>query len=183
MARKDRNTPRPDHRRRHAERLVQQHAGHRCGTHADNLILAAMQYLELGEDEPAERAMREAVGIEDAEPGRPHATYILFLLERGRTDEARALLSEVRRLRPQEPFIYGVIAAALATHGQPEQAARWYTAGLAAAVERLADLEADDVLEDPQLLIMAVGRRQVRASLGLEPDHIDLLVTEVTAAA
>ncbi|MER7273624.1 hypothetical protein ABT369_04135 [Dactylosporangium sp. NPDC000244] len=170
-------------RRAHADALTAVHAGHRCAEHAESLCHAGEYYAMLGEHDRAEEVFREALGIEDAEPGSTQAMYASFLLDRNRDDEALALIATVRRLHPENLDVYVMIGEALETNGYPQQAARWFTAGLVSRLGHLADLQGSDLHTDFDVLMLANGRFRVRQTLGLPPDHIDSLVLEERQAA
>ncbi|MCW3820145.1 hypothetical protein ONA91_37510 [Micromonospora sp. DR5-3] len=192
MARRHRNDPRPGdedfvpftdaERRAHADALSRSHAGHDCAEQAASLCQAGEYYAILGEHDLAEQMFRDALDIEDAEPGTAQAAYASFLLDRHRHNEAMAMITEVRRLRPQDPDVFSVIGEALAEHGYPQQAARWFTAGLVTHLGRLTDLDIDDLRYDFDTGLLARGRYQARQALGLPQDHIDTLVHELQQA-
>ncbi|WP_433054787.1 hypothetical protein [Dactylosporangium sp. CS-033363] len=150
--------------------------GHQCAQRAENLCEAGEYYAMVGEYELAERAFREALDIDEAEPGRPQAGYAAFLFDRGRADEAFAQITAARRLRPEDLDVFNAIGEALEAHGHLQQAARWFVAGLAQGLEQLADLSLDDLRTDPELGMLANGRFRVRQALDLPLDHIDELV-------
>jgi Tfp pilus assembly protein PilF len=189
MARKHRNDPRPGdddfvpltdaERRAHADALTHAHEGHHCAERADSLCQAGEYYTILGEHQLAEQRFREALDIEDAEPGSVQAFYASFLLDRHRHDEALAIIAEARKLHPEDPDVFSVIGEALAEHGYPQQAARWFTAGLVEQLGQLTDLNLDDLRYDFDLAILARGRYQARQALGLPLDHIDALAQEL----
>jgi tetratricopeptide (TPR) repeat protein len=189
MARKHRNDPRPGdddfipltdaERRAHADALSRAHEGHHCAERADALCQAAEYYAILGDHELADQTFREALDIEDAEPGSVQAFYASFLLDRHRHDEALAMIAEARKLHPEDPDVFSVIGEALAEHGYPQQAIRWFTAGLVEQLGHLTDLNLDDLRDDFDLAILARGRYQARQALGLPLDHIDALVQEL----
>jgi tetratricopeptide (TPR) repeat protein len=189
MARRRRNDPRPGddnfvpltdrERRAHADALSRSHAGHHCAERAEALCQAGEYYAILGDRDRAEQVFRDALDIEDAEPGTVHASYASFLLDQHRNDEALAMITEARRLRPHDPDVFSVIGEALAEHGYPQQAARWFTAGLATHLGHLTDLTIDDLRYDFDTGLLARGRYQARQALGLPQDHIDALVQEL----
>jgi predicted Zn-dependent protease len=189
MARKHRNDPRPGdedfvpltdaERRAHADALTHAHNGHQCAERAEALCQAAEYYAILGEHHLAEQRFREALDIEDAEPGSVHAFYASFLLDRDRRDEALAMIADARRLRPEDPDVFAVIGEALAERGYPKQALHWFTAGLVEQLGHLTDLNLDDLAQDFDLGTLARGRYQARLTLGMPPDHIDVLTQEL----
>src|SRR5947207_3404366 len=99
----------------------------------------------LGEHELAEQRFREALDIEDAEPGSAHAFYASFLLDRHRHDEALAMIAAARKRQPEDPDVFAVIGEALAEHGYPKQAAHWFTAGLVEQLGHLVDVDLNDL--------------------------------------
>ncbi|WP_432834068.1 hypothetical protein [Dactylosporangium sp. CA-092794] len=162
----------------HADALRREHAGHRCVEEASSLCQAGDFYAMAGDHDRAEQAYREAIDIEAAEPGAPQAAYAAFLLDHGRTDEALAVIDAARRLRPQAAEVFTTIGEALAEHDRPQQAARWFTAGLVARLGQLTDLQGDDLRLDAEVAFLAGGRYRARQDLGLPSDHIDALVQE-----
>ena len=169
-------------RRAHADALALSHAGHHCAERAAGLREAGEYYAMIGDHDLAEQMFREACGIDDAEPGLAHAVYAAFLFDRHRHDEALAKITEARRLRPTDPDVFSIIGEALAEHGHPEQAARWFTAGLVAHLGYLADLTIDDLRYDVDARSLAGGRHQARQALALPEDHVDALVEELHRA-
>lgn len=189
MARKHRNDPRPGdddfipltdtERRAHADALTHAHEGHQCADRAEALCQAAEYYAMLDEHELAEQRFRDALDIGDADPGSVHAFYASFLLDRGRDDEALAMIAEARKLRPENPDVFAVIGEALAEHSHLQQAIRWFTAGLVEQLGHLTDLDLDDLRYNFDLANLARGRYQARQALDMPPDHIDLLAQEI----
>lgn len=189
MARKHHNYPQPGdddflpltdtERRAHADALSRAHEGHHCAERADALCQAAEYYAILGDHQMADQLFREALDIEDAEPASVQAFYASFLLDRHRHDEAQIMIAEARKLHPEDPHVFNVIGEALAEHGYPQQAIRWFTAGLVEQLGHLTDLNLDDLRHDFDLAILARGRYRARQALGLQPDHIDALAQEL----
>ena len=189
MARKHRDDPRPGdedfipltdaERRAHADALTRAHIGHQCAERAEALCQAAEYYAILGEHHLAEQRFREALDIADVEPGSAHAFYASFLLDRHRHDEALAMIAAARKRQPEDPDVFAVIGEALADHGYPKQAAHWFTAGLVEQLGHLTDLNLDDLAQDFDLATLARGRYQARQTLGMPPDHIDVLAQEL----
>jgi Tfp pilus assembly protein PilF len=189
MARRHRTDPRPGdedfvpltdtERRAHADALSVAHADHDCADQAASLCQAGEYYAILGEHDRAEQMFRQALPIENAEPGTPHAAYTSFLLDQHRHDEAMALITEARRLHPQDPYVFIAIGEALAEHGYAQQAARWFTAGLVTHLGQLTDLNLDDLRNDSDTGLLARGRYRARQTLELPHDHIDTLVQEL----
>jgi tetratricopeptide (TPR) repeat protein len=169
-------------RRAHADALSRAHAGHQCAERADSLCQAGEYYAILGEHQLAEQMFREALDVEDAEPGSVHASYASFLLDQHRHDEALAMIAEARRLHPQDPDVFNMIGEALAEHDYHQQAARWFTAGLVAELGHLTDLTIDDLRYDFDLELLARGRYRARQALDLPPDHIDALVQQLNSS-
>ncbi|MEV4418016.1 hypothetical protein [Catellatospora sp. NPDC049609] len=189
MARRHRNDPRPGdedfvpltdtERRAHADVLSRSHAGHGCAEQAAGLCQAGEYYAIVGEHDLAEQMFRDALDIEDAEPGAPQAAYASFLLDRHRHAEALAMIAEARKLQPDDPDVFLVIGEALAEHDYPQQAARWFTAGLVAHLGQLTDLIIDDLREDFDTEFLSRGRYRACQALNLPEDHIDALVQEL----
>jgi tetratricopeptide (TPR) repeat protein len=189
MARKHHKGPAPGHpdfvpltdaqRRAHADALATSHEGHDCDLRAENLCQAAEYYAMLDEHQRAEQLFREALDIEEAEPGSVHAFYASFLLDQGRDNQALEVITQARRLNPEDPDVFNVIGDALLAHDYPQQAARWFTAGLVAQLGHLTDLHIDDLRYDFDLGQLAQGRYHARQALGQPLDHIDELAQEL----
>jgi tetratricopeptide (TPR) repeat protein len=189
VARRHRNNPRPGdedfvpftdaERRAHADALSHVHAGHDCADQAMSLCVAGEYYAILGDHGLAEQMFRSALDIHDAEPGSVQAAYASFLLDQDRHDEALTMITEARRLPPQDPEVFGIIGEALAEHGYPQQAIRWFTAGLVTHLGHLTDLTLEDLRYDFDTGVLARGRYRARQSLELPHDHIDTLVQEL----
>jgi Tfp pilus assembly protein PilF len=189
MARKHHHEPQPGdadfvpmthaERRAHADALSRAHEGHQCAERADALCQAAEYYAIIGDHDLADQTFREALDIEDAEPGKVQAFYASFLLDRQRHDEAFAMIAEARKMHPEDPDVFSVIGEAFAEHGYHQQAARWFTAGLVEQLGHLTDLNLDDLPHHFDLEILARGRYRARQALNLATDHIDILVQEL----
>ncbi|NUR95111.1 MAG: hypothetical protein HOV67_07620 [Kribbellaceae bacterium] len=191
MARKNRRPragdddflPRTDaERRAHADALSRAHEGHQCADRADSLCEAGEYYAIVGEVALAEQMFREALDVEEAEPGSVHAAYASFLLDENRHDEALAMIAEARRLHPEDPAVFVTIGEALAECGYHQQAVRWFTAGLVAAIGSLSDLTPEDLQDDLGLALLARGRLRSRQALDLPVDHIDGLAQQAIQA-
>ena len=135
MARRDRNSKSGGgfagvdvEHRAHAEALSREHEGHQCAERADALCEAAEYYAILREYDVAEKLYREALTVEEAEPGKPQAAYAAFLLDQGLHEDAFKLIAETRRLRPRSPEVFLTIGLTLASYDYHQQAARWFTA-------------------------------------------------------
>lgn len=165
-------------RRAHADALSRAHEGHHCAERAESLCEAGEYYTMLGETELAEQMFREALDVEEAEPGTVHAAYASFLLDLDRHEEALAMIADARRLHPDGPMVFNLIAESLAAHGYHQQAVRWATAGLVAVLGNLTDLTLDDLSEDIAVGLLARARYRSRQALELPADHIDTLVAE-----
>jgi predicted Zn-dependent protease len=144
-----------------------------------SLCQAGEYYSIVGEHHLAEQMFREALDIEDAEPGASQAAYASFLLDRHRHADALAMIAEARKVQPDDPDVFLVIGEALAEYDYPQQAARWFTAGLVAHLGRLTDLTIDDLREDFDAEFLSRGRYRARQALNLPQDHIDALVQEL----
>jgi len=189
MARKRRHQPRPGHdnfipvtdaqRRAHADVLAAAHAGHGCDEHAGALCQAAEYYAMLGEHELADKLFQEALDDGGPIPGSVHGFYASFLFDQGRDTEAFEMIGQARRLDPDDPDVFNIIGETLLAHDHPQQAARWFTTGLARHIGSLTDLHISDLRHDPDVAQLARGRHQARRILDLPTDHIDELFEEL----
>ena len=166
-------------RRAHADALAQSHAGHQCAMRAVALTEAGEYYAILGEHDLAEPLYKEAIEIEDAEPGLAHAYYASFLFRLGRTPEGFDLINQARRLNPDHAEVFQMIGETLLEHDHAQQAARWLTLGIVRHLGPLTSVGLDDVRYDFELAMLAETRRVARDRLGLAPDHIDEIVEEL----
>jgi tetratricopeptide (TPR) repeat protein len=164
-----------------AAALSREHEGHQCAERADDLCEAAEHYALLGEYRVADELFREALTVEEAEPGKPQAAYAAFLLDQGSQEDAFKLIAEARRLRPHNPEVFLTIGLTLARYDHHEHALRWFTAGLVEQLGALTDVSIDDLREHYDLWLLAVGRHRSRRALELAPDHIDDLTQELRA--
>lgn len=192
MARKRHKEPQPGQpdfipwndalRRAHAEALTKSHAGHQCAPRAEALTEAAGYYAILGEHDHAEPLFKEALEIEEADPGRVHGYYASFLFDRGRAAEALDVIAQARRLDPDDPEVFHIIGETLLENDYAQRAARWFTAGIVRYHGALTSLSVDDLRDDYDLGMLAEGRQLARKQLRLAPDHIDEMVEECREA-
>jgi tetratricopeptide (TPR) repeat protein len=168
--------------RAQADALLRFHEGHQCAERAEALSEAANYYAMLGEHDLAERLYREALEIDEAEPGVVQSSYASFLFDRGRAAEALDLIAAARRLDPEAPEVFAMIGETLLENDHPQPAARWFTLGIVRLCDSLADVSLDDLRHDMYLAMLARGRREAREKLGLAPDHIDEMVGQLAVS-
>ncbi|NUR28633.1 MAG: tetratricopeptide repeat protein [Catenulispora sp.] len=129
-----------------------------------------------GEDAVAEELFQAALADGGGFSGSVHSFYAGFLLERGREDEALALIDAARKAKPDHAHVYAVIAETLDVHGHHRQAAAWATRGLVFLFGSLTDIEPADLLEDGDGRLLAADRLRARRHAGLPADHIDEVI-------
>lgn len=103
----------------------------------------------------------------------PHAQLLGTVLDLGDTERAEALLTDLdRALRDGHrhgEFVHETVGEALEMHGRPEEALRWYSAGLTASAHGSpTDLD----------IGCLNGRFRVRRALGMPLDEFDKLCEE-----
>jgi hypothetical protein len=104
------------------------------------------------------------------------------LLDQRRDQEDFDIITAARKLHPEDPEVFDVIGEALLNHGHPQQAARWFTAGLVNQLGHLTDLHVDDLRHHADLAELAQGRYRARQAIGLPHDHVDELAKEIQPA-
>lgn len=102
----------------------------------------------------------------------PRAEMLNVLFELGETSRVDELLGELRRdLKAgwEGRFVHEFVGESLELHGRPEDALRWFTAGLTHAQRN-----------DPDNIDIGClnGRYRVRRALGLTEDRYDLMAEE-----
>jgi hypothetical protein len=111
--------------------------------------------------------------------GSIYGFYAGFLFNQGRGAEALELISQARRVPPDDdPHMFEIIGEVLLEFGHPQQAARWLTNGLVHEVGSLAELTTEDLRFDNGIARLALRRHEARRQLDLPADHIDELAAE-----
>ena len=184
MARRHHRDPRPGdeefipladaERREHADAL-------RARAHDDPyeraqiLAEAAEYYAMLGDHLQAEQLFKQALADGGAQAGSVHGYYADFLFDQGREPEALEMIRQARRQRPVAPDVFNAIGETLLEHDHPADAAKWFTTGLVRALGDLAEIELDDLHDDPDIAMLTRGRHEARQTMDLTPDHLDEL--------
>ncbi|EGX58650.1 hypothetical protein SZN_16820 [Streptomyces zinciresistens K42] len=135
------------------------------------LLLRAAAHLELSGDRPAATALYDRLLASSAPLDEPHLVRALKasnLWEYGHEAEARAIIDGVRAAAPREPAPWVIVAEALESHDELEQAQEAFTQG---AGLLLADGAEPPYATHPLLF----GRHRVRRMLGLAHDDWDAL--------
>jgi tetratricopeptide (TPR) repeat protein len=190
VARKHRRDPGPGdlefipltdpERRRHADALLHR-ADHDPAERAQLLTEAAELYAMLGEHPQAEHLFNRALDDGGTVAGSVHGYYAAFLFDQGREAEALDLINQARKLRPVDPDVFNVIGETLLEREHPADAAKWFTTGLVRTLGDLADIELDDLYDDPDAAMLIRGRHQARRALAQPPDHLDELLQRYLA--
>ncbi|AZQ35016.1 hypothetical protein EJ357_17215 [Streptomyces cyaneochromogenes] len=138
---------------------------------AEALLLQAAAHLELSGDRPAATALYDSLLSSAAGLENPHLVRALKasnLWEYGHEAEARAIIEGVRAASPRDPAPWVIVAEALESHDELEQAQETFTEG--------ARLLLTDVPEPPYSTHpLLFGRHRVRRMLGLPHDDWDTL--------
>ncbi|MFG2458345.1 SEC-C domain-containing protein [Streptomyces sp. NPDC048523] len=138
---------------------------------AEALLLQAAAHLELAGDRPAasslyDRLLATQEGLEN--PFLVRALKAANLWEYGHEAEARAIIEGVRAASPRDPAPWVIVAEALESHDELEQAQETFTEG---ARVLLTDVAEPPYSTHPVLF----GRHRVRRMLGLPHDDWDVL--------
>lgn len=161
-------------RRAHADALLRQ-ADQIADERAQLLTEAAELHAMLGEHHQAEQLFKQALTDGGAVAGGVHGYYAAFLFDQHRATEALEVINQARKQRPTDPYVFNVIGETLLENDHPTQAAKWFTTGLVRTLGDLADIELDDLYDDPDVIMLIRGRREARQTLALAPDHLDEL--------
>ncbi|MFI0511983.1 SEC-C domain-containing protein [Streptomyces sp. WSLK1-5] len=138
---------------------------------AEALLLQAAAHLELAGDRPAasslyDRLLAAQDGLEN--PFLVRSLKAANLWEYGHEAEARAIIEGVRAASPRDPAPWVIVAEALESHDELEQAQETFTEG--------ARVLLTDVAEPPYSTHpLLFGRHRVRRMLGLAHDEWDTL--------
>jgi len=138
---------------------------------AEPLLLQAAAHLELSGDRPAATALYDRLLSSSAPLESPHLVRALKasnLWEYGHEAEARAIIDGVRAEAPRDPAPWVIVAEALETHDELEQAQETFTEG---ARVLLTDVAEPPYSTHPVLF----GRHRVRRMLGAPHDDWDVL--------
>jgi tetratricopeptide (TPR) repeat protein len=138
---------------------------------AEALLLQAAAHLELAGDRPSasslyDRLLSSSQGLEN--PHLVRALKAANLWEYGHEAEARAIIEGVRVAAPRDPAPWVIVAEALESHDELEQAQETFTEG---ARVLLTDVPEPPYSTHPLLF----GRHRVRRMLGLTHDDWDVL--------
>ncbi|WP_413451216.1 hypothetical protein AA0Y32_17415 [Georgenia phoenicis] len=133
------------------------------------LLTAAGEQLELaGDPEAAEAVYRRAARAEGFSELDPRSHLMALLLERGDSEEALALDTELRRSRPSDAATYEYMADVWADHGDDRRALGWVTRGIGVHEEGPG-------FSDTDFAMLCLMRWRIRERAGQEPDHYDLV--------
>ncbi|MFF4034047.1 SEC-C metal-binding domain-containing protein [Streptomyces sviceus] len=145
---------------------------------AEALLVQAAAHLELAGDRPAasslyDRLLAAQEGLEN--PFLVRALKAANLWEYGHEAEARAIIEGVRVAAPRDPAPWVIVAEALESHDELEQAQETFTEG--------ARVLLTDVAEPPYSVHpLLFGRHRVRRMLGLAHDDWDVLADTLHAS-
>ncbi|WP_328440402.1 SEC-C domain-containing protein [Streptomyces sp. NBC_00444] len=142
---------------------------------AEALLLQAAAHLELSGDRPAattlyDRLLSSSAGLEN--PHLVRALKASNLWEYGHEAEARAIIEGVRTASPRDPAPWVIVAEALESHDELEQAQETFTEGVRLL---LTDVPEPPYATHPLLF----GRHRVRRMLGAGHDEWDALADTV----
>lgn len=139
---------------------------------AEALLVQAAAHLELAGDRPAasslyDRLLATQEGLEN--PFLVRALKAANLWEYGHEAEARAIIEGVRVASPRDPAPWVIVAEALESHDELEQAQETFTQGVRVLLT--------DVPEPPPYSThpLLFGRHRVRRMLGLPHDDWDVV--------
>ncbi|MDH6434656.1 tetratricopeptide (TPR) repeat protein [Streptomyces sp. SAI-144] len=138
---------------------------------AEALLLQAAAHLELAGDRPSASSLYDRLLSSSQDLENPHLVRALKaanLWEYGHEAEARAIIEGVRVAAPRDPAPWVIVAEALESHDELEQAQETFTEG---ARVLLTDVPEPPYSTHPLLF----GRHRVRRMLGLSHDDWDVL--------
>jgi tetratricopeptide (TPR) repeat protein len=138
---------------------------------AEALLLQAAAHLELAGDRPSASSLYDRLLSSSQVLENPHLVRALKaanLWEYGHEAEARAIIEGVRVAAPRDPAPWVIVAEALESHDELEQAQETFTEGARAL---LTDVPEPPYSTHPLLF----GRHRVRRMLGLTHDDWDVL--------
>jgi tetratricopeptide (TPR) repeat protein len=138
---------------------------------AEALLLQAAAHLELAGDRPSASSLYDRLLSSSQVLENPHLVRALKaanLWEYGHEAEARAIIEGVRVAAPRDPAPWVIVAEALESHDELEQAQEAFTEG---ARVLLTDVPEPPYSTHPLLF----GRHRVRRMLGLTHDDWDVL--------
>ncbi|MFF4058196.1 SEC-C domain-containing protein [Streptomyces sp. NPDC001668] len=145
---------------------------------AEALLLQAAAHLELAGDRPAASSLYDRLLSSSQGLDNPHLVRALKaanLWEYGHEAEARAIIEGVRTASPRDPAPWVIVAEALESHDELEQAQETFTEG---ARVLLTDVPEPPYSTHPLLF----GRHRVRRMLGVAHDDWDLLADTVNSS-
>ena len=126
-----------------------------------------------GDVDAALSTLAQAGSATEEEDDVLQAMRVTFLIEAGRGEEAEPELRTLRRRGPRLPSeAIDRVGDALEAAGRLHEAARWFTIGL-------RDLDPQHDLPEAGEEYALTRRMRVRQSLGLLPDHYDVLARTV----
>ena len=137
-------------------------------TTGDLLSAAGWHRDQAGDTDEALSLHRQAVAAEGTTTPDARCTLHAALLTAGRADEARQVADDLRHSRPR---LIDIASMAENFHlaGDLEQGHRWAAMG----VNQL-DLDAEDTVEDYEVITLLNVRRAIRQGLGFPPDELDV---------
>lgn len=134
------------------------------------LLVRAGEQLGFADDPAGALEMfRRAVAAEGEVPPDVRCYLHYGLMQVGDVAGARRLAEEIRRSRPTDLDVYGMLADHYDLAGELAEANRWINLGL----RRLIAEAEDDALEDDRALSLLGIRRRIRRTLGFPPDEFD----------
>ncbi|KES07103.1 preprotein translocase subunit SecA [Streptomyces toyocaensis] len=142
---------------------------------AEALLLRAAAHRELSGDRPAATALYDRLLASDAALDQPYLVRALKasnLWEYGHEAEARAIITGIRTAAPRDPAPWVIVAEALESHDELEQAHETFTQAVHLL---LRDGTAPPRPTHPLLF----GRHRVRRMLGAAHDEWDALADTV----
>ncbi|WP_155054719.1 SEC-C domain-containing protein [Streptomyces blattellae] len=142
---------------------------------AEALLLQAAAHLELSGDRPSATTLYDRLLSSSAGSENPYLVRALKasnLWEYGHEAEARAIIEGVRTASPRDPAPWVIVAEALESHDELEQAQETFTEGVRLL---LTDVPEPPYATHPLLF----GRHRVRRMLGAGHDEWDALADTV----
>lgn len=146
------------------------------------LTEAAEFYGRAGQHEKALALYQQVLAADCQEPHLVQAFRVDMLWDAGRTDEARAAATDLRRQQPVDAGPWNIVAETFEAADELHDAADWFTAGVTHLLGPTTPLTLDAVRDAPDVTgieMLTIGRHRVRRHLYQPHDDLDQLAHDL----
>jgi tetratricopeptide (TPR) repeat protein len=146
------------------------------------LIDAAGEWSMAGEHERALALYQQLLETGCEAPHLVEAYRITELWEAGQVEQAREAATRLRQQHPKDAGAWNFVAETFEANGEPQEAADWFTAGIAhllGAATPLTLASVDAAADRYGIEMLIIGRHRVRRLLGQPHDDADELADEL----